>query len=283
MDRILQGISTTIQVELTRGGTPEDPSPDSATVVITRSDGSVVFSGAAVDIDTPAGVFAHTLTPADTALLDTLTAAWTFTFDGVAQTTTTVVEVVGGFLFTIAEAAAIRLGSATDTIGSRFSTAEIVAMRTTVEQAIEGEYGAALVPRFEHETLDGTGRAVLPLRWPLVRAVRSATVGGSAVTVSGIDVGRLGVSYSSGWTAGYGNVVVGYEHGLPRPPEILRRMGLLLAKRWLIEGPVDDRATSMSNEDGTFALSTPGRGGSIFGLPDLDRAIKASPYRIGIA
>jgi hypothetical protein len=84
----------------------------------------------------------------------------------------------------------------------------------------------------------------------------------------------LGVYYSAGWTVGRRNVIVGYEHGLDRPPERIRRGGLLLLKRWLVEGPVDDRTTSMSNDDGTFSLATPGRGGSIFGLPELDAAIR---------
>jgi hypothetical protein len=91
------------------------------------------------------------------------------------------------------------------------------------------------------------------------------------------------VYYSAGWTAGRRNVIVGYEHGLDRPPERIKRGALLLLKRWLVEGPVDDRTTSMSNDDGTFSLATPGRGGSIFGLPELDAAIMASPYRVGVA
>jgi hypothetical protein len=36
-------------------------------------------------------MFEHTLTPADTALLDTLTAYWTVTYDGVEQTMQTTV------------------------------------------------------------------------------------------------------------------------------------------------------------------------------------------------
>jgi hypothetical protein len=61
------------------------------------------------------------------------------------------------------------------------------------------------------------------------------------------------VYYSAGWTVGRRNVIVGYEHGLDRPPERIKRGGLLLLKRWLVEGPVDDRTTSMSNDDGTFS------------------------------
>jgi hypothetical protein len=77
-----------------------------------------------------------------------------------------------------------------------------------------------------------------------------------------------------GWSTGFNNVTVGYEHGLDQPPQRLRRAALLLAKVWLLSGPVDDRtSTFTSTEGGTYSLVTPGRGGSMFGVPEVDAAV----------
>jgi hypothetical protein len=85
VDRIQQNIASTITVTLYRDGTAENPSPDSATVRIVRADGTELVAETAA-IDDGTGVFAYTLSPTQTATLDTLTAAWTVEFDGVAQT-----------------------------------------------------------------------------------------------------------------------------------------------------------------------------------------------------
>jgi hypothetical protein len=52
-----------------------------------------------------------------------------------------------------------------------------------------------------------------------------------------------------------------------------------LARQWLVNGPIDDRALGAASPDGNFSfgLATPGRNGSIFGLPDLDAAILSFP------
>jgi hypothetical protein len=85
--------------------------------------------------------------------------------------------------------------------------------------------------------------------------------------------------------SGLGNITVGYEYGLDRPPQRIKMDALRLCRQWLVNGPVDDRALGVAAPDGAFSfgLATPGRNGSIFGLPDLDAAIQASPYRLGIA
>jgi hypothetical protein len=275
MERIVRGRSATLTKTFTFSptGTP--------TVALTRvSDGTAVTTGS---VTGAAATWSYTIPSTSNTLLDTYVETWTATTAGVAQTFTDYIEVAGDVLFTLAEASAIRLGTSTDTLGARYTTTQITDMRTSVEQAIEDEYGCALVPRYARETVNGSTDVNLRLRWPEIRAVRSATIGGVS-TLASVEVDSLfGVYNSAGWTVGRKNVIVGYEHGLDRPPERIKRGGLLLLKRWLVEGPVDDRTTSMSNDDGTFSLATPGRGGSIFGLPELDAAIMASPYRVGVA
>jgi hypothetical protein len=287
MDRILQGVASTIQVELTRDGTPEDPAPDSATVQIVRwSDGTTVYSGAAIDIDVPPGVFAHTLSPTDTALLDRFTATWTFTFDSFVQTVQTVVEVVGGFLFTIADARANPALTNTTT----YPTASIVAMRTTVEDALEHACSRAFVPRYTRETFSGTGTTTVVLSRPDVRSIRSVTVAGTAYTagdLANVAFSPSGELYSPlGWTVGASNIVVGYEHGMPYTPPEVSRAAITLAKMWLVgqRNPIDDRAITFNTTDGgTYSLAVPGRNGSVFGQPDVDAVIGRYDMTVGIA
>jgi hypothetical protein len=161
-------------------------------------------------------------------------------------------------------------------------------MRTTVEQAIEEEYGTALVPRYTRETVSGTGYsdATLTLRGP-IRAIRDVVVAGTALTAGQLAVLAFEDAWLSGytWPLGAGNVTVGYEYGLSYPPPRVRQAAVLLARSWLVRGPVDDRALGAASPDGgfSFGLATPGRGGSLFGLPELDAVVLGSPYRIGVA
>jgi hypothetical protein len=278
MERIVKGRSATLTktFSFTPTGNP--------TVAVTRlADGSTVTTGSVSGTGT---TWSYTIPASSNTLLDTYTETWTAVSGGASQTFVDYIEVAGGSLFTLDEAKAIKLGAGSDTLGARgYTDGQIADTRTSVEQAIEAEYGSALVPRYERETLNGSVWVDTNLRvkWPNVRTVREASIAGTSV-LSSVEIdGLLGLYYSPTWTVGRRNVIVGYEHGLDRPPERIKRGGLMLLKRWLVEGPVDDRTTSMSNDDGTFSLATPGRGGSIFGLPELDAAIMASPYRVGVA
>jgi hypothetical protein len=160
------------------------------------------------------------------------------------------------------------------------------AMRITVEEAIEEHYGTALVPRYRREKVSGDGTTLLGLPGP-IRAIRDITVNGTALDTATIAALYLQDGWLSGytWTAGIGNITVGYEYGLDEPPGRIRQDAVRLARQWLVSGPIDDRALGAASPDGNFSfgLATPGRGGSIFGLPDLDAAVMASPYRVGVA
>jgi hypothetical protein len=274
----LQNTAATIRLPLTVDGVATDPSPDAATVTITRADGTaLVTDAAAADLGT--GVFGYTLTPTHTALLDTLTATWTYiraTYEEQVQTT---VEVVGGFLFTISEFRALGGGYANTT---NYPASAVEDMRTTVEQALEDACDVAFVPRYTRETISGTGGTDVLLRWPKVRAFRSVSIDDADVT--SVVALREGLGYlSTGWTFGRGNVVVAYEHGWDTPPMRIRRAALLLAKQWITPGAADDRAINMSNDTGTYALFQAGVRGHTFSIPEVQAAVDAYSMRVGVA
>jgi hypothetical protein len=207
-----------------------------------------VVTGAAA---TEAGVgkVTYTLTPTQTALLDTLTVSWTATFGGQAQTFTDTVEVAGDVVFTIAQARAAGLSDTTTYPDDRITEA-----RTYSETEIERALGFALVPRYSLDTLSGMGRPGLRVRYPYVRAIRSVSIAG--VPLATADVAAItsnaGVLYGYTWPIGYANVLVGYEHGLPSPPPGATRAALDEAVAYLGGGTsVDPRTTRVVTADGT--------------------------------
>jgi hypothetical protein len=110
-----------------------------------------------------------------------------------------------------------------------------------------------------------------------VTAVRSVILDGVEVDAASAFVpsGPGTIYYPASWTRGFNNYDIAYEHGWPTPPPRVSQAALRWARSILIDGPIDDRYTSVSNDVGTFALATPGLRGSTTGLPEVDATIAA--------
>jgi hypothetical protein len=267
--RIVRGRSATLEHTFYSGVTATDPTPDVATVTITRADGTAVVTSAATT-EAGTGDVTYTVTPTQTALLDRWTMTWTATFGGQAQTFSEVVEVAGDVLFNLTD------------LQPLFPTAslpELNRMRTLAEQRLEKACGQAFVPRYSLETFDGTGSTDLQLGWPNVRSVRSAVIGGTAVTLSTIAVGRYRLNLSSGWTAGYGNVVVGYEHGRDTADEDVRYAALLVAQETL--SGTEGRVVRREADGQAVTYASPSSGP--FVDPVLRAIVRDNDLNIGIA
>lgn len=281
MERVIRGRSFTILKTFYADGVAADPT-GSPTVTVTRSDGTTVTTGAVTD-EPGVGTWSVTVAAAENTLLDTLTFDWAAVVNGVAQEFVDTVEVAGDVLFTVAEARAVKPLDNTTV----YTTAAIVAMRTLVEQAMEDAADVAFVPRYYQETFSGNGTTTALLRWPKVTAVRSASIDGTAVSpVSSVVALREGLGYlSTGWTGGYGNVTIGYEHGWSSPPERIRQAALFEARYRLVmaEKPGDDRAVRQDFNEGSYTLHVPGRAGAQFMLPETDAAVAQYSLAIGVA
>lgn len=280
MERIVRGRSATLTHTFASDGVATNPSPDVATIGITRDDGTVLVAAGTATTDTGVGTVSFTLTPAQTATLDVLTVTWTATFGGQPQPFTDRVEIAGDVLFTIAEARSKKpMNNAT-----AYPVAAITAMRTTVEQTLERELGYALVPRYKREKVSGSGTSTISLL-PYVTSIRSVKLDGVAVTpLSSFVPSDTGlIDYASNWTRGFRNYEVVYEHGLESFDGEAREAALELAAAWISAGPSDPRATSMTTEDGTFSLATPGLRGFRYGLPMVDAFIQANSMRALVA
>jgi hypothetical protein len=278
LERVQQNTPLTLSQQWSEGGVAVDPG--TVTVGILRADGTVLVAAGTSTNGTGTAARTFNLTTTHTGLLDYLTVTWTSTLKG---TLISYVEVVGGFLFSIADARAVKpLDNATT-----YPASKIVEARTLAEQALEDACGVAFVPRYTRQTVTAYGGTTILARWPLVRSLRAATTDGVALTNSELtDVRVLGTGeiYHPGrWINGFASTTIAYEHGHDRPPLRVSRACLLLAKSWLTAGPVDDRATSINTEDGFIALSTPGIRGAVTGIPEVDATIAEYSYRVAVA
>lgn len=289
-ERILQGTSSNLEVTWHVDGTPTDPDGQDTTLGITRADGTVLTAPGTAATRTGEGVYRHPLAPQ--AELDELTVTWTAEFAGVQQQLRSRVEIIGGNLFTEAQARAFRpRGQATLADADRYPDAAIVAERDRLTDDIEGEHicGVAMVPRYARRHLTGTGTDVLLLPHVLVQRVLSVTLtppGASPTVLDEADWildGTTGeLQRASGtWPTGRRAVTVAYVHGHERTPGPVQRAALHVAFSRLVGSSIDERATSMSDELGTFQLATAGRGEfQPYGIPQADSVLRR--YRLTV-
>lgn len=267
MDRILQNTPQVITATLYSGSTATDPSPDSATIEVLRADGTALVAAGTSASENGTGSFKFALTAAQLAQLDVLTARWTMNV-GTTATITTRAEVVGGFLCSLTELKGV-FPTKTD--------AELTAIRTASEQRLENACHRAFVPRYALEA-----RSARPWRfrlaWPDVRAIRYASVGGTALTstqLSYLDIGPGG--YVTGLprrgTIGYSRTVIGYEHGADYPSEVIREGVLLAAEETFASDSSDALVIRREADNQAVTFASPSSGGS-FQNPTLRRIVR---------
>lgn len=265
MLRVLQSTVADIGETFYRDGVATDPTPATATVTITRDDGTAVVTDAAT-ARSGVGEFVYSLSAVDTASLDVLTVVWTSSLGSL----TTTVEVVGGFLFTIAQARALKPLEQV-----AYTAQRIVDARTLAETALEDACGVAFVPRYKRESVSGNGGLELMLSQPRVTAIRSVSLDGAAGTAADFLPNGSGILYTANrFERGYQNYEIAYEHGWPSPPPRVTQAALKLAKRYLVDQPQSDRATSMTTDDGTTQfLVTAGVRQAVFDVPEANAVV----------
>lgn len=279
MERVLRNTPATISGIFQVGGVDTDPSPATATVEVVRENGTVLVAAGTPTTRVSAGKFSTTLTAAQTALVDILTARWTSSL-GTIETT---VEVVGGFLFTVADFRAMEARFADATA---YPATKIQEARTLAEQALENACNVAFVPRYHRERLDGSGGYVLLTRWPKVRAIRDVKIDGTAISAPdlALAVGRpVGIYSPTAWTYAYGNVEVTYEHGWKqsdpgRPPA--GRPAMMIARDIIAPSQFDARTTRFETDGGIMDFA---RANGDFGIPEVDAFVGRHSYGALIA
>ena len=283
--RILAGTRADVQVTVYRDGKAATPS-GTLTFSAADADGTVVASGTPTTPTGTTGVLSAVLTAAQLTSVNDLTITWGgLVFDSEpAVSLTSHVEVVSAFLFTEPEARAFDGGTLKEV--TAFPSAAILQARDAITEAFEDILGYRLGLQFVREIRDGDGTDTIYLRetkhvWSL-RAASIRTTGSSTWTA--LTSGQLALTFVGGngrvtredgnvWTAGKDNIRLSYEAGATPIPRELKRAALLVAAQQLPAYNGSRRTTTMSNEDGTFILATPGIRGSYFGIPEADEVL----------
>jgi hypothetical protein len=289
--RAQKGLAQRLYVNVySTAGAAANPTTDaiSVSVAITRlSDGSTVVASDSATYNDDPGVFYYDLSPADsTSAIDQLTVTWSYTLDGVAQTQTDTVDVVGNRLChpRAIDDSLNRGGTAANYTARQLNVALTVA-ENLFEQATE----TAWTTRYCRETKDGpslwrgyTWRRAHTLflaNYPVV-SVRSATQDGTALTAD--ELAALVVDRNTGrlynpscWHAGHGNIVVDYEYGHADTPPLVSRAVALVATSILADAPFDDRGFGVTTDGGFVRLLTAGVGGALFSIPEVQAAVKS--------
>lgn len=274
--KVLAGAAGTLRWQyLDQDGEPTDPG--TVEVGVVRADGTEVLPPATATVsDGDARTVA--LTPTQTASLDILTATWTRTTDSTDSTTR--VDVVGGFYFTVAQA---RSSDPTFKDQLKYPDTDIQARRLEVEDEFERITETSFVPRFRREALDGTGTDTLMLPTPLPRQVIAVTeldsTGGetewSAADVANVRLDETGTLTSPrAWPCGRANIVIAWEHGMHQPPPDVRKAALLRLRYVAVQPntAVPDRASRFQVEGGSvYTLDTAGQQKT--GVPDVDAVL----------
>jgi len=281
---VLVGTTATIEARFYADGVlTDDGTP---TIGITKADGSALVAPGAATTSGGTGIRRYAL--AAQAELNALKATWT----GATQTITTRVEIVGGFLFTLADAKTFDGGAIVATTNVPVpSDQQILDARARITDDFAEILGFQPVPRFARETLDGNGYTALGLRHLKAHQLISVTVNGAPQSGGDyqISIGNeveavSDYGYGTAFTRGRRNVVVEYVHGDERVDPATARAALIVAKSQLIRSDVTDRATSLAGpEGGTTFLSTAGResGGQVqwYGLPHTDSVLNRRSQR----
>ncbi len=234
------------------------------------------------DVDGPADDVYTVRVPGQSAL-DQLVVSWSATLDGSLVVDTDLVEVAGGTYFDLAD---LRAGDRDLADVTAYSTERLRTARVEVEEECEAICGRAFVRRYRKVVVSGRDELGLILPDADVRAIRSAgiiaTPGTAPVLLSDAELAALVVNGDSRtltrpagsvWPGGTGNVVLGYEYGLDRPPTDLRRAAMTRMRTW-VSTPnrgIPPRAESWTDSAGqTYRLTLPEAYAT--GEPDVDAA-----------
>jgi hypothetical protein len=300
--RVLRTAAATLEHTFyTVGAEAPTDSATTVTVVVTDANATIVASGDAASAG--AGTGRYTIALPAQPQLNLLRVAWSATIAGAVVVETDTVEIVGGYLFSLAELRACDPALQEKSGGVyRYCTAELARARDETECECEEICDRAFVPRYRRAVLDGTGHRdlVLPTTAdpapgrPTVRTIRAAriatTTGASFVALTAAEVAALAVladntlrrTDAGVWPEGTDTVIVEYEHGLDAPPADLKRAALRRARAWLtgLKSGVPDRAISYTTADGAnYRLDLPGA--YKVGIPEVDAVYARYSLRDG--
>lgn len=276
------------------GGTPADLD-GTCTVTLIKPDGTAgPASGTVSHIGaTGSGKYEFTLGPQTALTYYDVT--WAGAIGAVAVSVVTRVEVVGGFLFTLAALRSMKVGGTANAFSSTttYPDQTLQDRRVEVTDDFQARTGWSFVPRFARETHDGNGRSDLLLDHLKASTLLSVTVDGTAQSLADFTLDRTGLlAWNGGWfpTTTRRNVIVEYTHGWDRPPPTVASAGLARTAMLLLPAQAGSSVSTWTTPDGTtYQRDLAGQaiaGGGIrhYGVPGIDSVLGAPAYNaFGVA
>lgn len=267
MQQILRNSPFTAEMRFYQGDTLTDLDSN-PTLSVVDSVGDSVTTGSVTNPST--GTYRATLDGQSD--LTVLTATWSGTYSSDSVTIVTEYEVVGNFLFPLADLSAESGLSST-------SDERLQEARLSITDEFGEWCGVDFIPRPQKETLSGKGSPWLQLSHPKATKLIRVEIDGTSESVSNFHLyehGRLERDNYSIFPHDQRNVVVYYEAGFDRPPADVARAGVKAAA-YQINGDsttISPRAMGFSNDFGNIRFA----GYKPTGLPDVDAVLRK--YRI---
>ena len=262
------GQAATITFTAYSDGTQTDLGTITIGIVDANGD-TVVASGTAVT-DNSDGTYEYTV--AKQSEPNFLTATWSVA--GGADFTT-YIDVQGSVLFNEAQLRGFDDQAISDT--TAYTDAAIAETHQRVIERMEAFTGRAWVRRYNRMVLPGSGSRFLALE--LDKSVTAAGItlnrpgatqdiispviranDGAAVTVGNITVlpGGILQRTDAAWTQAQSdsplNVTIEYEYGQPYPVDAADRIGMLIARHWLVGSRIPSHASSFNDALGTYGF-----------------------------
>lgn len=265
--RTLVKVPVTLQWQPVDGaGVPAEPA-GTVTVNVASADGTVVASGLTTT-GADNAVRVATLPAADNQQLDRLTVSWLDDGDVVA---TTVVDVVGGYMFAVGD---LRVWDGLALADAQFGDQQIVEARQVVEDLIEWSTGTSWRPQFQTTTtrLDGYRK---PWLAPQARALRWVIVDDVARDVAQFALDHLDrLTDVFGNVPGAGRYSIGYEAGFFAPPPSLRDAGIQACRFKLLgdNSGLSPRARGYTTDFGNISYSSATKERP-FGIDTIDAVV----------
>lgn len=286
MNHVLRAAAAQVQLfTYDSNGTLANGPGGAMTADVKGSDGVAVSGSPFTITNPPAATGTYLLNlPAALATLDTYDVTWHL---GDGSLRYSQFEMVGGFLFTIAD---IRAFDATLANATNYPAQKITDVRDAVEETFEHEQVGRVAFRLRgsRDKLDGTGTDTVILNHVEPTAVISAKVNTIAFTSPELADLRL---YATGkvtrdqlgaWGHGVDNVEVFYTHGLITPPAPIHIAAMRFARYLLVEAAfgISERSSGVFTEGGLgYRLTIAGRDGWT-GLPFVDSVLKQYSRRV---
>lgn len=282
MIRVLKGQSGVLSL-------PRPSKPTSATVTITRNrDGVTIVNAAACVAEADRVVYSL----AAQSSVSNLTAVFTIVEEDASTSTVSIpVQVVGVRTASVDDCRRLR---PLDNV-NKYPDSLIESAITAVEDALEAACGVSFVPvERVGVRCDGSGTRELFCRHgkPVSVSTVSISDGTSTQTLSNTELSAIVIDEEAGvlirrdatWPKGRRNVLVTGVFGMSTPPGLVREAVVKQVRYLLVDSPAQDRALSITNEDGTTStMVVAGTRGYSFAIPEMNQIVSQYRQAFGVA